>query len=134
MKRALIIFSLLFAMAGCNHESTMASFMESSDISLTWKGNVQVQYNDKTCQLAYNDKKHEFRVYDDRLADWFTIRCAEKPSAEGQTVVADVSWTGDRTPKVYTGLSFTVSRISEDGLIWLWNNDNRIGIIIKDIQ
>ncbi len=134
MKRALIIFSLLFALAGCTHESTMASFMESSGISLTWKGNVQVQYNEKTCQLAYNDKKNEFRVYDDKLADWFTLRCAGRPSAEGQTVVADVSWTGDRTPKTFNGLSFTVSRISEDGLIWLWNNDNRIGIIIKDIQ
>lgn len=134
MKRFIIIFILAVLSSGCSPEGKEFVFMESSDISLSWKGSVQVLFNEQTCQLAYNDKRHEYRVYDDRLGDWFTLSCSQKPVAEGETIVADVSWTGDRTPKSYKGLEFTVRRVNEDGLIWLWNERNRIGIIIKDIQ
>ena len=133
MRRVLFIFSFILVLTGCNPENMETPFMETSDISLTWKGNTQVLYNASTCQLAYNDSKNEFRVYDDRLADWFVVRCEEKPSSEGQTVVADVSWTGERNPKVFNALEFTVRKISDNGLIWMWNSSNRIGIIIKDI-
>ena len=134
MRRLLYILTFLFIHAGCTYESMEAPFMESSEISLIWKGSTQVLYNSNTCQLAYNNAKNEFRVYDDRLADWFIISCDENPTQEGQSIIADVSWTGDRSPKVFRNQSFIVRKVNEDGRVWLWNSKNKIGIIIKHIQ
>ena len=134
MKRLVIIFILALTAIGCNPEGREVSLMEISDISLIWKGSTQVLFNEHTCQLAYNDARNEYRVYDDRLGDWFTLACSQRPAAEGEVITADVSWTGERTPKSYKNLEFTVRKVSEDGLIWLWNERNKIGIIIKDIQ
>ena len=134
MKRLLFILILSALTAGCFPEGREVAFMDTYDISLTWKGSVQVMFNEQTCQLAYNDQRNEYRVYDDKLGDWFVIACSQRPVAEGEVLTADVSWTGDRTPKSYKGLEFTVRRVNEDGLIWLWNERNKIGIIIKDIQ
>ena len=134
MRRLLYILMSLYILAGCASDNMEAPFMESSAISLTWKGSVQVLYNSKTCQLAFNESKKEFRVYDDRLADWFTLRCDEIPTQEGQNITADVTWTGERSPKIFNEEPFTVRKVSEDGRVWLWSSKNKIGIIIKHIQ
>lgn len=134
MRNLLIIIPFMCVLAGCKSDFTENSLMEQSEISLIWKGAVQVTYDEHTGQIGYNDHRHEYRIYDDKLANWFTIRCSEEPSEEGQKLSADVSWTGNKSPKTYNGLSFTVKKISQDGLIWLWNEKEKIGIIIKDIK
>ncbi len=134
MKRFLYIAICIILLGGCGPETDEITILESSEISLTWKGVVQMRFSEDTGQLAYNEKKNEYRVYDDKLANWFVVRCSEKPVSEGQEISADVSWTGDRSPKAYDALSLRVEKVSEDGLVWLWNTDNRIGIIIKNIQ
>lgn len=134
MKRFLYIAICILLCVGCGPETEDITILESSEISLTWKGAVQMRFSEETCQLAHNDQRNEYRVYDDKLANWFTVRCSEEPTEEGQELSADVSWTGDRSPKTYEGLHMRVEKVSEEGLIWLWNKDNRIGIIIKNIQ
>ena len=108
--------------------------MEHSDISLIWKGVVQVGFDQSTGQLGYNSAKHEYRVYNDKLSDWFTVRCSEEPLEVGQQLSADLMWTGEKGIKLYNGLAFSVKRINNDGLIWLWNESEKIGVIIKDIK
>ena len=55
------------------------TLLEGSEISLSWKGVNQVTYNSADYQLGFNDGKNEYRVYDDKLADWFTVTCSQKP-------------------------------------------------------
>lgn len=133
MKRLIYIFLSIFLIEACTPSFTENTLLEQSEISLIWKGTVQVSFNPATGQLGYNDSRKEYRVYDDKLADWFTVRCSELPSEVGQQISADVSWTGTQSPQKYYGLSFVVKQISQEGLIWLWNEDKNIGIIIKDI-
>ena len=133
MKRFLAIFLSLVSLWGCNHNEMNEVLLNRDEISITWKGAPQVTYNEDTCQLAYNDSNLEYRVYNDRLAFWFVIRCNEKPVTTGQEVRAYVSWTGERSTKAYNNLLFRVEKTDENGKVWLWNADNRIGIIIKDI-
>ena len=134
MNRLIIILALICTLAGCTPDFKENSLMEQNEISLIWKGSIQVSFDEAKGQLAYNSLRHEYRVYDDKLADWFTVRCSEEPAEEGQELSADVSWTGERNHKSFNGLPFTVKRISQEGLIWLWNESNKIGIIIKDIK
>lgn len=135
MKNTIIILSIaLLALSGCNKTPEVEiPITEISDISLTWKGIQQVVYTPSNCQLSYNDQKHEYRVYDDKLANWFCVRCSEKPSSEGQQLYADVSWTGKSSTKTFNALQFTVQKTQDDGLVWLWNASGKIGIVIKNI-
>ena len=134
MKHLTFILLGLLTLTGCTFYSMEDILLRESEISLSWRGEQQVVYVPSEFQLAYNDRDNEFRVYSDRLGEWFTVKCSEKPSAEGQLLKADVSWTASKSTKQLKSLDMKVEKTDEEGLIWLWNSSHRIGIIIKDIQ
>ena len=77
-----IIYLLIAAVAtGCGPHTQELPMLEQSDISLTWKGNIQVTYSSSGYQMGYNDATYEYRIYDDRLANWFSLRCDSKPNS-----------------------------------------------------
>ena len=127
------MISIMLSMIGCNREEGPELMPEMSGISLTWKGKPQVTYSSATYQLAFNNAKNEYRVYDDKLANWFICRCSETPIEVGQKVAADVSWTGESSTKTFTAIEMIVEKVDIDGLIWLWNASNQIGIVIKTL-
>ena len=134
MRYYLIILAFALLFAGCTSKDELAeALMESQNISITWKGAVQVTYDSETFQLGYNSSRHEYRVYDDKLAYWFIIICSEKPTTEGQTLKADISWTG--ASKTYTSknIQMTVKKTDTSGKVWLWNQSEALGIIIKNL-
>lgn len=106
--------------------------IESDTISLTWKETIQVEYNPTTYQLGYNSSSNVYRVYDDRLSYWFTIKCSEKPATQGQILTADVSWTGKSKTINLRELKFEVTKTDDTGKVWLWNQANRISIVLKN--
>lgn len=134
MKRILTIAIILIGLAGCKRQEEVKITASLTDISLSWKGKTQISYNPANYQLAYNDSKFEYRVYDDKLANWFIVRCSEEPGVEGETVIADVSWTGANSTKSFSALSFEIQKTDDKGLIWLWNASQKIGIVIKNIK
>ena len=134
MKHLTFILLGLLTLTGCTFYSMEDILLRESEISLSWRGEQQVVYVPSEFQLAYNDRDNEFRVYSDRLGEWFTVKCSEKPSAEGQLLKADVSWTASKSTKQLKSLDMKVEKTDEEGLIWLWNSSHRVGIIIKDIQ
>jgi hypothetical protein len=48
MRRVLSISSFVLVLSRCNPENMEAPLMETSEISLTWKGNTYVLYNAST--------------------------------------------------------------------------------------
>lgn len=105
-----------------------------NDVSLTWKGEDQIVYDPLTFQLSCNSKKHEYRVNDDNMANYFVVMFSEKPSAEGQDLSANVEWTVSSNIKRYEGLRFTVRKVAGDGTVWLWNRSQKIGVVIKEVE
>lgn len=132
--KIIILLSIVLIFNGCVEEKTVETLLSESDICLNWKGTRQVTYESTDYQVAYNDKTNEYRIYDDRLANWFTVRCSEKPCSVGQRLTADVSWTGKKSTKSFTAKTFRVEKVEENGLVWLSSETDRIGIIIKNIQ
>lgn len=133
MRYHIIILAFTLLLAGCTSKNELAeALLESQDISITWKGDVQVSYDPETFQLGYNSASHEYRVYDDRLAYWFIVRCSEKPTTEGQTVNAYISWTGINKTYECKDLKLTVKKADSSGLIWLWSQAESLGIILKN--
>lgn len=133
MRYHIIILTFILLFSSCTSKSEMAeALLQSQDISITWKGNVQVSYNPETFQLGYGSANNEYRVYDDKLAYWFIVRCSEKPTSEGQIVNAYISWTGANKTYECKDTKLTVKKTDSTGLIWLWSQAESLGIIIKN--
>lgn len=107
--------------------------LPKTDISLTIKGIEQISYNPESWQLGYNEAKNEFRVVSDKLSDWMIIRCSASPTTEGQIINADLEYTTADDTKKLKDLSFTVEKTSPEGLIWMWNDDRKIGVVIRTL-
>lgn len=108
--------------------------LEREDLSLTWKGEDQVDYDPLTWQAGCNVRKGEYRVFDDSMANYFAVKCSERPVNEGQDITADVVWTMKTTIKRYEGIRMTVRKLAPDGRIWLWSRSQQIGVVIKEIN
>lgn len=132
MKRFIYIASAMLAFASCQY-NVEEILLSRSDISLTVKGELEMTFDENTCQLGYNTGRNEFRVYDEKLANWFVLRCSAKPTSEGQKITADLEYTTADDVKTLTGLEFTVEDTNSDGFIWLWNRDKKIGIVVKSL-
>lgn len=130
MKRLIYIVIALAALTSCGNDIEEL-LLQRDDISLTERGELHLSFNEKNCQLGYNQERNEFRVYDDQLANWFIIRCDAHPSSVGQEVTADLEYTTANDTKTFSGLEFSVEKTSSDGLIWLWCKDKKIGLVVK---
>lgn len=133
IKRIIYTVAALMVSAACQH-NVEEVLLSRSDISLTVKGELQMSFDENTCQLGYNTGRNEFRVYDEKLANWFILRCSAKPTSEGQTITADLEYTTTDDVKTLTGLEFKVEGTNSDGLIWLWNRDKKIGVVVVSIR
>ena len=136
MARAYIIIGIalmLAASTGCNRYHVEDILLPRNEISLTVKGADQIIYDEESWQLGYNDERNEFRIVNDKLNNWVILQCDAVPSTVGQSVTAYLEYTTSNDTRKLNGLTFTVEKTSPDGLIWLWNDDRKIGIVVKSL-
>ena len=135
MKRIYIICIAvtMTLLSSCDRFQPEELLLPKSDISLTIKGEDQIRYDQKTWQLGHNAEKNEFRAVNDKLTDWMILRCNATPSTVGQSVTAYLEYTTSNDTKKLNALTFTVEKTSPEGLIWLWNDDKKIGIVVKSL-
>ncbi len=136
MKRIYIICIAvtMTLLSSCDRFQPEELLLPKSDISLTIKGEDQIRYDQKTWQLGHNAEKNEFRAVNDKLTDWMILRCNATPSTVGQSVTAYLEYTTSNDTKKLNALTFTVEKTSPEGLIWLWNDDKKIGVVVKDLS
>lgn len=136
MKRIYIICIAVTValLSSCDRYQPEELLLPKSDISLTIKGEDQIRYDQKTWQLGHNAEKNEFRAVNDKLTDWMILRCNATPSTVGQSVTAYLEYTTSNDTKKLNALTFTVEKTSPEGLIWLWNDDKKIGVVVKDLS
>lgn len=132
--RTLVMLAVAALSCGCVKYDVEEILMERQDLSLTWKGEVQVVSDPLTWQIGYNQQRNEYRVHDDSMGNYFVIRCSERPSYEGMDVTADVEWTQRADIKRYEGIRFTVRKMDSEGRIWLWCKSQKIGVVVQELQ
>ena len=132
-KRIIYILAIMLASTACIDNTLDQVLLVREDISLSVREQVLMSFDENTCQLGYNSARNEYRVYDESLADWYILRCSAQPTSEGQTVKADLEYTTEKDVKSLTDLEFSVEKTSSDGLVWLWNKERKIGIVIKNL-
>lgn len=138
-KTLLLIVITIFGVHGCIKSSFSENdFIEAttngnSDIVLMERGKILLEYNPMTWQLCFNDTEKEFRVQDDNLEYYYAIKCNRMPVTEGETIEGKLRWTtyNDNVSRI---MQFTVSKINEDGKIWLWNAKYQIGVVVVAVR
>lgn len=131
MKKIFAILLVIFAASGCVEYLPEELLLPMEDISMSVKGKEIMKFDENTCQLGFSDRNNEFRVLDDKLTDWFILRCDAVPSAVDQKVTCELEYTTPDNVKTLSGVVFNVEQIREDGLVWLWNDLRSIGLVIK---
>lgn len=132
-KRIIYIMAMMLAATACIDNTLDQVLLVREDISLSIREQVLMSFDENTCQLGYNSARNEYRVYDENLANWYILRCSAQPTSEGQTVKADLEYTTAKDVKSLTDMELSVEKTSSDGLVWLWNKERKIGIIIKNL-
>ena len=132
-KRIIYILAMMLAATACIDNTLDQVLLVREDISLSVREQVLMSFDENTCQLGYNSARNEYRVYDENLANWYILKCSAQPPSEGQIVKADLEYTTEKDVKSLTDLEFSVEKTSSDGLVWLWNKERKIGIIIKNL-
>lgn len=133
MKRIIMTALATAALAGCQRYDVTEILIQRTDISLTWKKELQVSYDPASFQLGYNEERNEYRVYDDKMANWFVIQCDARPANVGQKLRADVTWTGKTNTRTENGIEFSVEKTDRSGHIWMWSKDAKIGVVVRNL-
>lgn len=141
MKRKIIYSALAVcaAFTGCVNDDGLKEkeFISGrNEISLSIDNHEIMRYNDGSHQLAFNDEKNEFRVYNDSFSNYFVLTCSSMPSTAGETIKAVLTYTNNRNKVICETGTFKVSKINEDDgrMIWMWNQDKHIGVVVKVLQ
>ena len=125
------MIALILITAGCNRYDIDEILLQRDDVSLTIRGEVIFSYDPGTCQLGYNSENGIFRAYDDDLGHWFILSCRTTPDTEGQSLMADLEYTTQNDTKKIRNLKFTLKKNDRTGKIWLWNDERKIGVVVK---
>ena len=129
----MLLCALLLTAAGCEPYDIDLVLLSREDVSLTWKGADQIVYEPDTWQIGCNTERNEFRVHDDEMANYFTVKCSARPTDEGQELTADVQWTMISSIKRFEGIRFEVKKVSADGYVWMWSRTHNIGVVLKKL-
>lgn len=134
--KKIILFAaaIILLVTGCSRKDSMgeADFVSrTSGISLTVNGKEIMKYAAREHQIAYNASLHQFRLSDDTLNNYFVLTLERIPENTGEVVSGELVYTTD-DDILKLKADFSVSKIS-NGKIWLWNNQDKIGIVVQEI-
>lgn len=105
-------------------------FLDEFVIGCYMDGHEYFVYNEKIHQVAINPIRHTVRLQDDTQSEYCHIKLESYPRSIGITILADMSIGESHGQSTYK-LVFECSKV-EDGKIWLWNKENKIGAIIPE--
>ncbi len=121
----------------CEKHFNEADFVTTlSSVCLIVNGSPFMEYDQYSHQLAWNAGEMQFRMMDDYVNDYFVVNLSTMPSVMGEVVTAEIIYTTNDSIKNFSG-NFNASKISYNStgtMIWLWNENNRLGAIIQTMN
>ena len=131
--RHLALAVLLTAACESPGATEMASFLSDSTVRLELEGEKVFTYDESTCQLAYNEKRCEFRAHTDTMLDYFVLTLTSVPSTKGSRTGARIAWSTQFGEKTKENITLEAVRISGD-VIWLCDESSRNAVVIRTLE
>ena len=136
LQHIIFLTGIIICLSGCideNGSMTEADFVsKTSDISLTIKGKMQMQYDSRKHQLAFSAKECMFRVMDDDLNNYFNVSLDRMPQNTGDVIPGTVIYTTDNDI-LQVSAEFTVSALKDD-MVWLWDGSSKVGAVVQILR
>lgn len=134
MKRYIFYIITALYLCSCVKYNLNEILLEQSDISLSIKGRAQYTFNPTSGQMAFNSEKTLYRYMDDNMNSWFELQCQSKPGGTADKVIADLKWKSKISSGDEKDLEFDIKQTDDKGTIWMWNDTNNIGLIIREFD
>ena len=134
MKRCLIFMLAVLSFTACVRYDINEVLLARTDVSLTSKGKPLYSFDSRSGQMTINADRTLFRYISDDLSSWMEVKCQSRPGGIEDKFIADVKWKSSLSEGEEKGLEFEIKQTDGTGMIWLWNNANNIGLIIRDFE
>lgn len=108
--------------------SDMKAFLKKKEYGLVGYDRYQFKYSDNDCQLCVNKRGRYMRMQNDTQSSYVHVVFAANPTVADKNVQVEIRyrWEGDENVRSVTMVNVKAS----DDKIWLWNEENRTGLII----
>ena len=130
-----ILSIAVLLLSGCRRDEPVDDdFLAGNDIELKVGASVIHRYDPRTWQLSFNKDRLVYRVFDDKMSEYYQLTCSQLPLEKDQKLKGSVTWTTPRSTTTKKDLEFTVVKTDSQGTIWLWNGKEKIGISVRTIR
>lgn len=133
--RLSLLLLLLSLLCSCNQQGSTetASFITDDTVRLEMDGQRIFTYSANDCQLAYNEKRIEFRAHTDTMLDYFIVVMDNFPAYTGSQVNARILWSTTSGEKTKENITLVTRRIRGD-VIWLSDESRRNAVVVRVLK
>lgn len=129
----LLFAAVLFGACDMQGVTELAPFMMDNTVRLELDGAKVFIYAEPNCQLAFNERRCEFRAHTDTMLDYFVLKLDAIPGRSGVKVNANLTWSTTKGENTKENITLDVKRISGD-VIWLCDAERRIAVVVKVLE
>lgn len=138
MRKVLAILpalSVLFLSSGCEKGlEPDPGFTAGGALALTVRNSVKVEYVPETYQIGFNADRHQFRIHNDTMSEYYILRCQDLPDHQGQKIRCSLKYASEGKAFYKGVLTYEVLKTDNDGKFWLWNTEKGIGAAVREIH
>lgn len=134
MKKLMILLLAALSLTACLGYDINEVLLVRNDVSLTVKGKPQYAFLSTYGQMTTNAERTLYRYMSDDLRSWMEVKCQSRPGGVGENIIADIKWKTTTSSGEVNSLEFEIKQTDSSGMIWLWNNSNNIGLVIRDFE
>lgn len=128
----LITVFLVVLVSSCDNERGFdLEFLQEQNLCLEVGEDRILSYDPLTCQMSFNRKRKTFRVSNDTMSEYYSLVLDKLPEAEDQEVIGNLTWVYSNAVHERKNLKFTVESINADGKVWLWNQKEKVAVIVQ---
>ncbi len=106
----------------------LEDFIEKRECGLVGYGGYLFKYSGKDCQISVNLRRRYIRMQNDIQTDYVHAEFDELPYETGKNMKVGMRYRVS-TDEIVNTIPMTSVRVTADK-VWLWNGENRIGLII----
>lgn len=130
-----MIFALAaLTLTACAEYDINEVLLVRDDVSLTLRGKPHYVFAADYGQMATNADRTTYRYMTDDLMNWLEVKCQSKPGGVAEKIIADIKWKSTISSGEENNLEFEIKQTDGNGMIWLWNKSNNIGLVIRDFE
>ena len=111
----------------------LSDFMQDNTVRLEMDGKTIFRYNPSDCQLAFNEKRCEFRAHTDTMLDYFVLTLDALPASSGQTVNGVLAWSTPGGERTKENIALKAVLIRGD-VIWLCDKSYRNAVVVRVLK